>query len=147
MVACGELTGAAAVRGTPSGPPGRIIEELRRVGVCNPMFIFKELDRLDEGNGTAAALREAVAPAQGIAFRDRDVDVPFGLSEALFVATANSLGSVPAVLRETMTVIELPGYTDAEKHFIAKEHLLPWQLAHHGLTAEQVRLPTKRWRP
>ena len=139
-VPCGELNGAAAVYGTPSGPPGRIVEELRRVGVRNPMFVLDEVDRLDEGSGTAAALREAIAPAPGAAFHDGYVDLPFDLAEALFVATANSLGSVPAVLRETMTVIELPGYTDVDKRVIAKEHLLPWQLACHGLTADQVRV-------
>ena len=139
-VPCGELNGPAAVHGTPSGSPGRVVEELRRVGVRNPMFVLDEVDRLDEGSGTAAALLEAIAPAPGAAFRDRYVDVPFDLSESLFVATANSLGSVPAVLRETMTVIELPGYTDADKRVIAKEHLLPWQLACHGLTADQVRV-------
>ena len=139
-VACGELNSAAAVYGTPSGSPGRIVEELRRVGVRNPMFVLDEVDRLDEGSGTAAALREAIAPAPGAAFHDRYVDLPFDLADALFVATANSLGSVPAVLRETMTVIELPGYTDAEKRAIAREHLLPWQLACHGLTADQVQV-------
>ncbi len=139
-VACGELNGAAAVHGIPSGPPGRLIEELRRVGVRNPMFVLDEVDCLDEGSGTAAALFEAIAPAPGAAFRDRYVDLPFDLTEALFVATANSLGSVPAVLRETMTVIELPGYTDADKRVIATRYLLPWQLAHHGLTAGQVQV-------
>ena len=139
-VACGELNGPAAVYGTPSGSPGRIVEELRRVGVRNPVFVLDEVDRLDEGSGTAAALLEAIAPAPGAAFHDRYVDLPFDLAEALFVATANSLGSVPAVLRETMTVIELPGYTDADKRVIAREHLLPWQLACHGLTADQVRV-------
>ena len=138
-VACGELNGAA-VHGIPSGPPGRIVDELRRVGVRNPMFVLDEVDRLDEGSGAAAALLEAIAPAPGAAFRDRYVDLPFDLAEALFVATANSLGSVPAVLRETMTVIELPGYTDADKGVIATRHLLPWQLAHHGLTADQVQV-------
>lgn len=74
--------------------PGRIVDELRRVGVRNPMFFLDEVDRLDEGSGTAAALREAIAPAPGAAFRDRDVDLPFDLSESLFVATAKR-GSIP----------------------------------------------------
>ena len=113
-VPSGELNDAAGVHGTPSGPPGRIVEELRRVGVRNPVFVLDEVDRLDDGSGTAAALLEAIAPALGAAFRDRYVDLPFNLAESLFVATANSLGSVPAVLRETMSVIELPGYTAAE---------------------------------
>ena len=146
-VACGELNGAAAVHGIPSGPPGRLIKELRRVGVRNPMFVLDEVDRLDEGSGTAAALFEAIASAPGAAFRDRYVDLPFDLAEALFVATANSLGSVPAVLRETMTVIELPGYTDADKRVIATRHLLPWQLAHHGLTADQVQVTEEAMGP
>ena len=114
-----------AVHGAPSGSPGRVVEELRRVGVRNPMFVLDEADRLDEGSGTAAALLEAIAPAPGAAFRDRYVDVPFDLAEALFVATANSLGSVPAVLRETMTVIELPSYTDADKRVIATLMMVP----------------------
>ena len=139
-VPCGELNGPAAVHGAPSGLPGRIVDELRRVGVRDPMVVLDEVDRLDEGSGTAAALLEAIAPAPGAVFRDRYLDLPFDLSESLFVATANSLGSVPAVLRETMSVIELPGYSDADKRVIAKEHLLPWQIACHGLTADQVRV-------
>ena len=139
-MACGELNDAAAVHGTRSGSPGRLAEELRRVGVRNPMVVLDEVDRLDEGSGTAAALLEAIAPAPGAAFHDRYVDVPFDLSEALFVATANSLGAVPAMLRETMTVIEVPGYTDAEKRVITATHLLPWQIAHHGLSADQVQV-------
>ena len=79
-VACGELNGPAAVLGAPSGPPGRIVDELRRVGVRNPVFVLDEADRLDEGSGTAAALLEAIVPAPGAAFRDRCVDVSFDLS-------------------------------------------------------------------
>ena len=107
-VACGELSRAADVHGARSGPPGRIVGELRRVGVRNPVFILDGIDGLDEGGGVAAALREALAPMPGAAFRDRYVDLPFDLSDALFVATANRLTPVPAVLRETMTVVEVP---------------------------------------
>ena len=139
-VACGELSRAADVHGARSGPPGRIVGELRRVGVRNPVFILDGIDCLDEGGGVAAALREALAPMPGAAFRDRYVDLPFDLSDALFVATANRLGPVPAVLREAMTVVEVPGYTEAEKRAIAAGHLLPLQLARHGLTADQVRV-------
>ena len=135
---CGGLASAAALHGARSGPPGRIVEELRRVGVRNPVFVLDEVDRLDEAGGAAAALLEALDPAPGAAFRDRYLDVGFDLSEALFVATAASPGRAPTILRERMTVVELPGYTDAEKRVIATGHLLPLQLARHGLTAEQV---------
>ena len=110
-----------------------------RVGVLNPVFILDGIDRLDEGGAVAAALREALTPMQGAAFRDRYVELPFDLSEALFVATANRLGPLPAVLRE-LTVVEVPGYTEAEKSAIAIEHLLPLQFTRHGLTADHVRV-------
>ena len=139
-VACGELSRAADVHGARSGPPGRIVGELRRVGVRNPVFILDGIDRLDDGGGAAAALHEALAPMPGAAFRDRYVDLPFDLSDALFVATANRLTPVPAGLREAMTVVEVPGYAEAEKRAIAAGHLLPLQLARHGLTAGQVRV-------
>ena len=139
-VACGGLANAAALHGARSGPPGRIVEELRRVGVRNPLVVLDEIDRLDEAGGTAAALLDALDPAPGAAVRDRYLDLPVDLSEALFVATASSLGPVPAMLRERMTVIELPGYTEAEKRAIATAHLLPRQLALHGLTADQIQV-------
>ena len=139
-VDCGALSGAAALHGVRSGSPGRVVEELRRVGVRNPVFVLDEIDRLDEAGGAAAALLEALDPAPGTTFRDRYLDLPFDLSEALFVATATGLGPVPAMLRERMRVIELPGYTAAEKRVIATAHLLPLQLALHGLPADQVRI-------
>ena len=137
---CGALSGAAALYGARSGPPGRIVEELRRVGVRNPVFVLDEIDRLDEAGGAAAALLEVLDPVPGAVFRDRYLDLPFDLSEALFVATAVRLGSVPPMLRERMRVIELPGYTATEERVIATRHLLPLQLALHGLTAGQVRI-------
>ncbi len=139
-LACGELGRAADVHGTRSGPPGRIVGELRRVGVRNPVFILDGIDLLDDGGGVAPALREVLAPMPGATFRDHYVDLDFDLSEALFVATANRLAPVPAVLREGMTVVEVPGYTEAEKRDIAAGHLLPFQLDRHGLTADQVRV-------
>ena len=133
----GELSGAAAPHGVRSGSPGRIVEELRRVGVRNPVFVLDKIDHLDEADGTAAALLEALDPAPGTAFRDHYLDLPFDLSAALFVATTARLGSVPSMLRERMAVIELPGYTEAEKWVIATGRLLLLQLARHGLTADQ----------
>ena len=92
------------------------------------MFVLDEVDRLDEAGGTAAALLEAIDPPPGAAFRDRYLDLPFDLCEALFVATATRLGSVPAMLRERMRVVELPGYIEAEKRVVGARYLLPWQL-------------------
>ena len=136
-VACNGLT-AAALRGTRSGRAGRIAEQLRRVGVRNPLFVLDEIDRLDDA-GAAAALVELLDPAPGATFRDHYLDLPLDVSGALFVATATDLGSAPAVLRERMTVIELSGYTDPEKRVIATGHLLPLALAFHRLTADDVR--------
>ena len=118
-VDCSVLRSASALHGARSERPGRIVEELRRVGVRNPVFVLDEVDRLDEAGGSASALLEAINPPPGAAFRDRHLDLPFDLSEALFVATATRLGSVPAMLRERMRVVELPGYTEAEKRDIA----------------------------
>ena len=114
-VDCDALGSAAAVHGSRAERPGRIVEALRRVGVRNPFFVLDEVDRLDESGGASAALLEAVDPMRGAAFCDLYLDLPFDLSEALFVATAARLGSVPPALRERMRVVELPGYTEAEK--------------------------------
>ena len=139
-VSCGGLANAAALCGARSGSPGRIVDELRRVGARNPLVVLDEIDRLDEAGGTAAALLDALDPAPGAAFRDRYLDLPLDLSEALFMATATSLGPVPARLRERITVIEVPGYTEAEKQEIATAHLLPRQMALHGLSTGQVQV-------
>ena len=137
-VNCGGLGSASALHGTRGERPGRVVEELRRVGVRNPVFVLDEIDRLDETGAAAAALLEAVDPLPGAAFRDRYLDLPFDLSEALFVATASNLGSVPALLRERMRVVELPGYAESEKRDIAARYLLPGLLRLHGLSADQV---------
>ena len=138
-VYCGSLTGAAALHGARSGRPGRIVDELRRVGVRNPVFVLDEIDCLEDA-GAAAALLDALDPAPGTSFRDHCLDVPLDLSETLFVATATRLGSVPPMLRERMRVIEVPGYTEADKRVIAAAYLWPLQLALHGLTTDRVRI-------
>ena len=129
---------SAAVHGVRAAAPGRIVEELRRAGVRNPVFVLDEVDRLDEAGGAAAALLDALDPDPAASFRDRYLDFPLELSEALFIATATRPAAVPAMLRERLSVVELPGYTDAEKRVIATRRLLPLQLARHGLTAGQV---------
>ena len=138
-VYCGSLAGAAALHGARSGRPGRIVDELRRVGVRNPVFVLDEIDCLEDA-GAAAALLDALDPAPGTSFRDHGLDVPLDLSEALFVATATRLGSVPPMLRDRMRVIEVPGYTCADKLVIAAHYLWPLQLALHGLTTDRVRI-------
>ena len=122
--------------------PGRIMNALSQVGVRNPLILLDEIDKLtrDAHGDPSSALLEVLDPEQNKYFRDHFVEMPFDLSDCLFIATANSLDTVPKPLLDRMEVVELPSYTKTEKVAIAKHHLIPKQFAKHGITKRQVRV-------
>lgn len=121
--------------------PGRIIENLRKVKTSNPVFVLDEIDKIgaDYKGDPTSALLEVLDPEQNSTFHDNFLDVDYDLSKVLFIATANSLDTIPRPLLDRMELIEMTGYLLEEKEEIAKRHLIPKELDNHGIKASQLR--------
>ncbi len=122
--------------------PGRIITAISQAGTCNPILLLDEVDKMgmDYRGDPSAALLEVLDAEQNKTYRDHYLEIPFDLSDVMFITTANTLDTVPRPLLDRMEIIEIGSYTDEEKLMIAKNHLIPKQLTKHGLKKSQIRI-------
>ncbi len=125
--------------------PGRILQNLKKTGTSNPLFVLDEIDKLgrDHHGDPSSAMLEVLDPEQNSAFHDNYLDLDYDLSNVMFLATCNSLASIQPALRDRMEIIEVTGYTVEEKVQIAKRHLVPKHLKETGITSKQLKLPVK----
>ena len=123
--------------------PGRILQNIKKAGTSNPVFILDEIDKVgnDFRGDPQSALLEVLDPEQNTNFHDNFLDIDYNLSKVMFIATANDLSTIAGPLRDRMEIIEVSGYLLEEKREIAKRHLIPKQLENHGITAANVTIP------